>query len=77
MAAADADAGFGGFAAGIESIPVEVISSAPAASPAVATGTEQRGVIEIVLVGGVRVRVDTEVSEAALRRVLSALKAVA
>ncbi|MER9832787.1 hypothetical protein NKJ51_31430 [Mesorhizobium sp. M0134] len=61
----------------LELIPVEVISSAPAASPAAATRTEQRGVIEIVLVGGVRVRVDTEVSEAALRRVLSALKAVA
>ncbi|TGV95617.1 transposase, partial [Mesorhizobium sp. M2E.F.Ca.ET.154.01.1.1] len=61
----------------LELIPVEVISSVPAASPAAAVGAEQRGVIEIVLVGGVRVRVDAEVSEAALRRVLSALKAVA
>lgn len=61
----------------LELIPVEVISSAPAASQAAAAGAVQRGVIEIVLVGGVRVRVDAEVSEAALRRVLSALKAVA
>jgi transposase len=34
-------------------------------------------VIEIVLVGGVHVRVDAEVSEAALQRVLTALKAAA
>jgi transposase len=61
----------------LELIPVEVISSAPAASPAAAAGAEQRGMIEIVLVGGVRVRVDAAISEAALRRVLSALKAVA
>ncbi|MER9870845.1 transposase [Mesorhizobium sp. M0136] len=61
----------------LELVPVEVISSASAASPAAAAGAEQRGMIEIVLVGGVRVRVDAEVSEAALRRVLSALKAVA
>lgn len=61
----------------LELIPVEVISSAPAASPAAAAGAEQCGVIEIVLAGGVRVRVDAEVSEAALRRVLSALKAAA
>ncbi|TGQ04494.1 transposase [Mesorhizobium sp. M2E.F.Ca.ET.219.01.1.1] len=61
----------------LELIPVEVISSVPAAAPAAAGGAEQRGVIEIVLLGGVRVRVDAEVSEAALRRVLSALKAAA
>ncbi|MBA4224892.1 MAG: IS66 family insertion sequence hypothetical protein [Methylobacterium sp.] len=61
----------------LELIPVEVIGSVPAAARPAAGGAEQRGVIEIVLVGGVRVRVDTEVSEAALRRVLSALKAVA
>jgi transposase len=34
-------------------------------------------VIEIVLVGGIRVRVDAGVSEAALKRVLSAVKAAA
>ncbi|RAZ83077.1 IS66 family insertion sequence hypothetical protein [Mesorhizobium hawassense] len=61
----------------LELIPVEVISSVPAAAPTVTGGAEQRGVIEIVLVSGVRVRVDAEVSEAALRRVLSALKAAA
>ncbi|TJW85062.1 MAG: IS66 family insertion sequence element accessory protein TnpB, partial [Mesorhizobium sp.] len=61
----------------LELIPVEVISSVPAAAPTAAGGAEQPGVIEIVLVGGVRVRVDAEVSEAALRRVLSALKAAA
>jgi transposase len=61
----------------LELIPIEVISNAPVTSPIAATGAEQRGVIEIVLVGGVRVRVDAEVSEAALRWVLSALKAAA
>lgn len=61
----------------LELIPVELLSSVPAAAPTAAGGAEQRGVIEIALVSGVRVRVDTEVSEAALRRVLSALKAVA
>jgi len=55
-------------------IPIEVINGAPAAVPAAAAEAGQRGVIEIVLVGGVRVRVDTEVSETALRRVLSAVK---
>lgn len=61
----------------LELVPVEVISRAPAASPAAAAGAEQRGMIEIVLVSGVRVRVDAAVSEAALRRALSALKAEA
>lgn len=61
----------------LELIPVEVISSTSATSPAAAAGVEQRSMIEIVLVGGVRVRVDAEISEAALRRVLSALKAMA
>ena len=61
----------------LELIPVDVISSVPAAAPTGAGGADQRGVIEVILVSGVRVRVDTEVSEAALRRGLSALKAVA
>ena len=61
----------------LELIPVEVISDVQAASPSVAPGAERCGVIEIVLIGGVRVRVDAEISEAVLRRVLSALKAAA
>ena len=40
-------------------------------------GRDNAGLIEIELPGGVRVRVDAEVSEAALKRVLSALKAAA
>ena len=60
-----------------ELIPIEVVSSTPAVAPAAAAEVEQRGMIEIVLVGGVRVRVDAEVSGTALRRVLSALKATA
>ncbi|WP_394890473.1 IS66-like element accessory protein TnpA [Mesorhizobium sp. AaZ16] len=60
----------------LELIPVEVISSAPTASPAAVAGAEQRGMIEVILVSGERVRVDAAVSEAALRRVLSALKAL-
>jgi transposase len=61
----------------LELIPIEVIGGAPAAVPSAETAAEQRGVIEIVLVGGVHVRVDAEVSEAALQRVLTALKAAA
>lgn len=61
----------------LDLIPVEVVTRVPAAGAAAAGGAEQRGVIEIVLVGGVCVRVDAEVSEAALRRVLSAVKAAA
>jgi transposase len=37
--------------------------------------TERRGAIEIAFVGGARVQVDANVNEAALKRVLSALKA--
>nr|WP_292519875.1 hypothetical protein [Mesorhizobium sp.] len=55
MAPADAHADVDGFAAGIG--PVEVISSALAASPAAAAGAEQRGMVEIVLIGGLRVQV--------------------
>ena len=61
----------------LELIPIEVISDAPAAVATAAVEAERRGAIEIVLSGGVRVQVDAEVSEAALRRVLSALKAAA
>lgn len=40
-------------------------------------GRENAGLIEIELTGGTRVRVDGEVNEAALRRVLAALRAAA
>ena len=39
------------------------------------TAADRRGAIEITLVGGARVRVDANINEAALKRVLSALKA--
>ena len=58
----------------MELIPVEIVSAAES-SPATATPPERRGVIEIALVGGARVQVDANVNEAALKRVLSALKA--
>lgn len=58
-------------------IPIEVLAAPTAAAPAEAQRLDTRGEIEIVLVSGVRVRVDAEVSEAALRRVLSALRAAA
>jgi transposase len=60
--------------AAVELIPVEIVS-APESSPAMAA-TERRGAIEISLVGGARVQVDANVNEAALKRVLSALKAM-
>lgn len=60
----------------LELIPIEIVS-APPATAAMASEAEPRGVIEIILVGGVRVRVDTGVSEAALKRVLAAVKAAA
>lgn len=59
----------------LELIPIEMIG--PASSPPPPTETAPRGVIEVVLVSGVRVRVDAGVNEPALKRVLSALKAVA
>ncbi|WP_461384406.1 IS66-like element accessory protein TnpA [Devosia indica] len=60
----------------LELIPIEIVS-APPATPVVAAEAELNGVIEIVLAGGVRVRVDAGVSEAALKRVLAAVKAAA
>ncbi len=56
----------------LELIPVEIVGARSAQTPVVAAEAEPRGVIEIVLVGGVRVRVDGGVSEAALKRVLAA-----
>ena len=59
----------------LELIPIEMIGAAP--STPTPTEVAPRSMIEIVLVGGVRVREDTGVNEPALKRVLSALKAVA
>lgn len=58
-------------------IPIEVVEAPAAPVSAEALRLDTRGEMEIVLVSGVRVRVDAEVSEAALRRVLSALRAAA
>jgi transposase len=60
----------------LELIPIEIVS-APPAPPAVAVEAAPGGMIEIILAGGVRVRVDAGVSEAALKRVLAAVKAAA
>lgn len=59
----------------VELIPVEIVGAAQAAPARAAVEAEQRGTIEITLLSGVRVRADSSVSEAALKRVLSALKA--
>lgn len=58
-------------------IPIEVLQKAEAAAPAVVAGAQCAGEIEIILASGVRVRVDPEVNEAALKRVLSALRSAA
>ena len=52
--------------------PVEIVPDLGRGAP-----LEPAGQIEIELPGGTRVRVDAQVSEPALRRVLSALKAAA
>jgi transposase len=57
-----------------ELIPIEIVGAAPSAA---AVESEPPGMIEIILAGDVRVRVDAKVSEAALKRVLAALKAAA
>jgi transposase len=58
-------------------IPIEVLQKAEVAAPTVVAGAQCPGEIEIILASGVRVRVDAEVSEAALKRVLSALRLAA
>lgn len=58
----------------MELIPVDIVSEKPAPHTA-AVEAERRGAIEITLISGVRVRVDGSVSEATLKRALSALKA--
>jgi transposase len=59
----------------MELIPVEIVGAAESSPVMAAAPTERRGAIEIALVGGARVQVDANVNEAALKRVLSALKA--
>jgi transposase len=59
----------------VELIPVEIVGAAQAAPAKAVTAAEPRGAIEITLASGVRVRVDAGVSEAALKRVLSAVRA--
>lgn len=56
----------------VDLIPVELVGAAQLKAT---VEPEQRGAIEIALTSGVRVRVDGSVSEAALKRVLSALRA--
>ena len=59
----------------MELVPVELVSD-PGSSHAMAPiAVDRRGAIEITLVGGAHVRVDANINEAALKRVLSALKA--
>ncbi|HZC16349.1 MAG TPA: transposase [Caulobacteraceae bacterium] len=60
----------------LELIPIEIVGALPA-PPVEVAEAEPRGMIEIILAGGVRVRVDAAVSEAALKRVLAAVKAAA
>lgn len=61
----------------LELIPIEIVGATPAAVPAAAAEAARCGMIEIILAGSVCVRVDAMVSEAALKRVLSAVKAAA
>lgn len=67
-----------GAGSAVRLVPVRVTETpAPdrrAPSPREPEGLEQRGIIEIELQGGVRVRVDGGVSLAALRRVIAALR---
>ena len=63
----------------IQLVPVKITEPRaagrrPAATTSVAPSQTRRGVIEIELDGGVRVRVDGDVSLAALRRVVTALR---
>lgn len=58
----------------MELIPIEIVGAVES-SPATPLPTGGRGAIEITLTGGARVHVDAHVNEAALKRVLAALKA--
>src|SRR5665213_1186424 len=59
----------------MELIPGEIVPVAESSPVVAAALVERRGAIEIALAGGARVQVDANVNEAALKRVLSALKA--
>ena len=59
----------------MELIPIEIVAAAKSSPVVAAALVERRGAIEIALAGGARVQVDANVNEAALKRVLSALKA--
>jgi transposase len=67
-------------AASVQLVPVRIAAetasgTAPIPSPRAEPGmTDRSGSIEIELAGGVRVRVGADVSLAALRRVISALR---
>lgn len=56
-------------------IPVDIVDAAQASPSTSIVEPAQRDAIEITLTSGVRVRVDRSVNEAALKRVLSALRA--
>ena len=57
----------------LEVVTPGALELAPPATPPVSPTAEPDGRIEIMLLGGAKVRVDARVSEAALRRVLAAL----
>jgi len=61
----------------INLIPIEVLAAPAPTVPTESRRSDARGTMEIILLSGVRVRVDADVSESALTRVLSALKAAA
>jgi transposase len=67
-----------GAASAVQLVPVQVnasgVSRARASRPASEAPVSRSGVIEIELTGGVRIRVDGEVSLVALRRVVTALR---
>jgi transposase len=58
----------------LELVPIEIVTARPA-PPAAAVEAAPGGMIEIILAGGVRVRVGAGVSVAALKGALAAVKA--
>ena len=59
----------------VDLIPVDIVGVVQTSPSTATVEPEQRDAIEIALTSGVRIRVDGSVSEAALKRVLSALRA--
>ena len=57
----------------LEAATPAAVESAPPAAPLTSPAAEPDGRIEIMLSGGAKVRVDAQVNEDALRRVLAAL----